>query len=88
MFSNYKYFSYAVSVIAHVLLFVFLLRGYYRANNPNASLVEVGYGGEPAGGSGGTPYEKPANPEEKIATKEPSEKKVKEVVKPKVKEVE
>lgn len=88
MFSNYKYFSSGVSVIAHILLFMFLLTMYKGTNKPDASLIEIGFGGEPGGGGGGAPNEKPANPEEKIPTKEPTVKNTKETVKPKPKEVE
>ena len=88
MISNYKYFSYSVSLIAHILLFMFLLTMYKGTNKPDASLIEIGFGGEPGGGGGGAPDVKPANPEEKIPTKEPTLNKTKEPVKPKVKEVE
>ena len=88
MFSNYKYFSSGVSVIFHIILFTFLLAGYKATNNPNASLIEVGFGGEQGGGGGGAPDVKQANPEEKIPTKEPTEKKTKEAEKLKPKEIE
>lgn len=88
MLSNYKYFSSAVSIIAHIVLFAFLLAAYKGTNNPNSSLIEVGLGGEPGGGSGGAPDVVAANPEVKIPTKEPTEKKTKEAEKPKRKEVE
>ena len=88
MFRNYKYFSSGVSVIVHIILFTFLLAGYKVTNNPNASLIEVGFGGEPGGGGGGAPNVVPANPEEKIPTKEPTAKKTKEAEKPKPKEIE
>ncbi|MDR3666048.1 MAG: energy transducer TonB [Ignavibacteriaceae bacterium] len=88
MFRNYKYFSSGVSVLFHILLFTFLLAGYRATNNPNASLIEVGLGGDQGGGGGGAPDVKQANPEEKIPTKEPTEKTKKEVSKPKPKEVE
>jgi TonB family protein len=88
MFSNYKYFSSGVSLLAHILLFAFLLMTYKATNNPNASLIEVGFGGEQGGGGGGAPDVKQANPEEKIPTKEPTVKNTKETDKPKPKEVE
>jgi TonB family protein len=88
MFSNYKYFSTGVSVLLHILLFAFLLGGFKGRNNPDASVFEVGLGGEQGGGGGGEKYEKPASPEEKIPTKEPSLKQSKVVEKTKVKEVE
>jgi TonB family protein len=88
MFSNYKYFSYGLSILAHILLFTFILAIYKGTNNPNASLIEIGFGGEPGGGSGGAPNVVPANPEEKIPTKEPTAKKTKVTEKPKPKEIE
>src|ERR1035437_2268969 len=88
MFRNYKYFSSCVSVLVHIILFTFLLATYKATNNPNASLIEVGFGGEPGGGGGGAPNVVPANPEEKIPTKEPTEKKTKAAEKPKPKEIE
>jgi TonB family protein len=88
MFSNYKYFSSGLSVLAHILLFIFLLSIYKGTNDPNSSLIEIGFGGEPGGGGGGAPNVLPANPEEKIPTKEPTEKKTKEAEKPKAKEIE
>jgi TonB family protein len=88
MFSNYKYFSYGVSILAHILLFTFILAIYKGTNNPNASLIEIGFGGEPGGGSGGAPNVVPANPEEKIPTKEPTAKKTKVTEKQKPKEIE
>ena len=83
MFSNYKYFSSGVSIFSHILLFTFLLATYKATNNPNASLIEVGFGGEQGGGGGGSPNVKPASPEEKIPTKEPTQKNTKEISKPK-----
>jgi TonB family protein len=88
MFSNYKYFSSGLSVLAHILLFTFLLSIYKGTNNQNSSLIEIGFGGEPGGGGGGAPNVLPASPEEKIPTKEPTEKKTKEAEKPKPKEIE
>jgi TonB family protein len=88
MFSNYKYFSSGLSILAHILLFTFILAIYKGTNNPNASLIEIGFGGEPGGGSGGAPNVVPANPEEKIPTKEPTTKKTKITEKPKPKEIE
>ena len=88
MFSNYKYFSSGVSILFHVLLFTFLLAGYRATNKENSSLFEVGFGGDPGGGSGGAPNVVPANPVEKIPTKEPTLKKSKETEKPKTKEIE
>ena len=88
MFSNYKYFSSGVSILVHILLFTFLLYSYKVTNNPNASVIEIGFGGEPGGGSGGAPNVIPANPEEKIPTREPTEKKTKVTEKPKPKEIE
>src|SRR5664279_256761 len=88
MFRNYKYFSSCVSVLVHIILFTFLLATYKATNNPNASLIEVGFGGEPGGGGGGAPNVVPANPEEKIPTKEPTAKKTKVTEKQKPKEVE
>jgi len=88
MFSNYKYFSSGVSVLVHILLFIFILAGYKGTNNPNSSLIEIGFGGEPGGGGGGAPDVVQANPEEKIPTKEPTLKKTKETEKPKAKVIE
>lgn len=88
MFSNYKYFSFGLSVLVHILFFTFLLVIYRGTNNPNSSLIEIGFGGEPGGGGGGAPNVIPASPEEKIPTKEPTEKKIKEAEKPKPKEIE
>ena len=88
MFSNYKYFSSGLSVLAHIILFMFLLSVYRGTNNPNASLIEVGFGGEQGGGGGGAPDVVKANPVEKIPTKEPTEKKTKEAEKPKTKVIE
>jgi TonB family protein len=88
MFSNYKYFSYGVSILTHILLFTFILAIYKGTNNPNASLIEIGFGGEPGGGSGGAPNVIPSNPEEKIPTKEPTAKKTKVTEKQKPKEIE
>ena len=88
MFSNYKYFSSGLSILTHILLFTFILAIYKGTNNPNASLIEIGFGGEPGGGSGGAPNVVPANPEEKIPTKEPTEKKTKVTEKQKPKEIE
>ena len=85
MFSNYKYFSFGLSVLVHILFFTFLLVIYRGTNNPNSSLIEIGFGGEPGGGA---PNVIPASPEEKIPTKEPTEKKIKETEKPKPKEIE
>jgi TonB family protein len=88
MFSNYKYFSSTVSLLVHVLLFAFLLAAYKGTNKQDQSLIEVGFGGEPGGGNGGAPNVVQANPEVKIPTKEPTEKKTKTVEKPKTKEIE
>ena len=88
MFSNYKYFSFGLSVLVHILFFTLLLVIYRGTNNPNSSLIEIGFGGEPGGGGGGAPNVIPASPEEKIPTKEPTEKKIKETEKPKPKEIE
>jgi TonB family protein len=88
MFSNYKYFSSGLSVLAHILLFTFLLAVYKGTNNPNGSLIEIGFGGEPGGGGGGIPNLVTASPEEKIPTKEPTAKKTKATEKSKPKEIE
>jgi TonB family protein len=87
MFSNYKYFSSGLSVIIHIVLFMCLLAVYRGTSKPDSSLIEIGFGGEPGGGSGGAPIIQPPV-EEKIPTKETQDKKIKETEKPKVKETE
>ena len=70
MFSNSKYFSIGLSVIIHVILFLFLLNFYCVTNRQDSSLVEIGLGGTPGGGNGGEPNVKPQTVEEKIPVNE------------------
>jgi TonB family protein len=70
MFSNSKYFSTGVSVLLHVILFLFLLNFYKAPNRQDFSLVEIGLGGTPGGGNSGEPNVKPQSVEEKIPVKE------------------
>ena len=87
MFSNTKYFSTALSVVLHIILFVCLLALYRESNNPDSSLIEIGFGGTPGGGNGGAPTVVPS-PEEKIPTKEVADKNIKVPDVPKQKVVE
>ncbi len=70
MFSNSKYFSAGLSVLIHVILFLFLLNFYKITNHQDSSYIEIGLGGTPGGGNGGEPNVKPQSVEEKIPVKE------------------